>query len=59
MLRRDPILLTCGILDNSRLLVDPSLEELEVCSGLISIAFDQDDKVCYVNQVNTIRLPKV
>lgn len=58
-LARDPISVTCGIIDNTHLIVDPSLEEMTICSGWITAAFDSAHKVCYMNQVRALQIYEI
>ena len=50
-LQRDPVCVTVGVVDNKHLLCDPSEEELKVCSGLLTAAFDEKEKICFFDLV--------
>ena len=51
VLTRDPISVTCCVLDNEILLLDPTDLEEEVCSGRVTIAVDEKSDICYLNEV--------
>jgi hypothetical protein len=51
VLNRDPISITCGILESDSIIVDPSEEEESVCKGLVTVVVDDAGQPCYICQV--------
>ncbi len=50
--RKHPITVTCAKIDD-KLIVDPWLEEEQVMDSRLSIAFDDDDKICAMQKGGT------
>ena len=53
VIRRDPISVTCGILESDNIIVDPSEEEESVCKGFVTVVVDDEGQPCYISQVRT------
>lgn len=51
VINRDPISVTCGILESDNIIVDPSEEEEFVCKGLVTVVVDDEGQPCYISQL--------
>ena len=50
-LNRDPVAVTYAVVDNELLLADPSSEEINICTQVITVVYDEREEICFVDQV--------